>query len=326
MKNLRKLGVSLIAILSLAGCTSKSSSRSSSKSSGEVSSSVSGSSSSSSAASSASAPTSASTPIPTSSGSSGTSTAPSSSSSAPSSSSNEPVIPGGVTLSFDGGVAYFASEGFAGVSIPSYKCASSSATLVQPDVESYPTAYIVKESTSDEMMSYLDVLYKAGWTIFEESSGYYADLYAVEEEGAKTPEIYIADLTNSSSEDYKGILIQFMIYEVPVSSASFPLEEVNSYLSEYGTYYGFTLSQIEADALSALSTSFVFQSGTDSNGYPIAYVIMSGEVASEALEVIKDTITAAGFTWDDEYEAYYNSSYWAIYSFVQESNTYLVFN
>ena len=250
----------------------------------------------------------------------------SSSTSSSSSSSEEPPIQQGVTLSFEGGVAYFESEGFAGVEIPNYECASSDAKLTQPDVEEYPTAYIIKDSNADEMEAYLDVLDKAGWTIFEESSGYYADLYAIEEEGAKTPEIYIADFSGYSVEEYDGIAIQFLIYEIPVSAASFPLEDVNAYLAENALAYGFTLSQAEADALSALSTSFVFQSGTDSYGYPIAYVVMSGDVASQALAIIASTIEAAGFEYDSDYDAYYNEYYYAVYALVQEGYTYLVFN
>lgn len=140
--------------------------------------------------------------------------------------------------------------------------------------------------------------------------------------GESCPLIGVADYTNDT---LAGVLIAFIEYTEPVPAAAFPLEEVNAYLGANAAY-GFTISQDEADAISALSTSFVAQTGTDSYGYPICQVEIGGEVASEVEAILLDTITAAGFEYDSEYGAYYNSSYYAV-AFIQDGgNTYLIFN
>lgn len=228
----------------------------------------------------------------------------------------------GVVFSFADRVAEYEAKGYTGVVIPDYICESSEATLTQPYPTEYPTYWLIKGSSSEEMAAFVSS-FSETWEDVVDSYGDHYLYLGSPEPGESCPCIYVGDYT---AESLAGILLSFDEYTEPAVVASFPLEEVNAYLTENSAYYGFTFSQAEADAISALTTSFVFQSGTDSYGYPIAYVIMDGSIVSEVLAVIDSTITAAGFAYDEDYEAYINSMYCFIYAVVEESSTYLVLN
>lgn len=288
--------------------SSNSSSQSSSQSSSSSSnSSSSGSSSSGSGSSSGSSGSSASGSGSSGSGSSG---------SGGSSISSDPVV-----LSFAARVADYEAKGYAGVEIPDYVCADGNATLTQPAPSQYPDYWLVSNTTTEEMETFV-ASFSSDWIDYPSSGSH--SLYLGEPgPGESCPVIGVVDYTNDT---LAGVLIAFMEYTEPVPAAAFPLEEVNAYLGTYAQYYGFTISQDEADAISALSTSFVAQSGTDNNGYPICQVEIGGEVASQVEAILLDTITAAGFEYDSEYGAYYNSSNWVV-AFIQDGgNTYLIFN
>lgn len=235
---------------------------------------------------------------------------------------SQPVEPQGVSFSFTERVSEYESKGYIDVVIPDYECASSEATLSQPYPDEYPTYWLIKGSSAEEM----EIFVSSFGEEWEDEIDSYGDHYLYlgsPEPGESCPCIYVGDYT---AESLAGILLSFDEYTEPAVTTSFPLEEVNAYLIENSIYYGFTFSQAEADAITALSTSFSFTSGTDSYGYPIAYVIMDGSIVSEVLSVIDSTITAAGFSYDEEYEAYINSMYCLIYAVVEESSTYLILN
>lgn len=225
-------------------------------------------------------------------------------------------------FSFSNYVDAYASLGHEGVDIPDYVCDNPDAEISQPDVDNYPTMYIISNSNADEMNAFV-ASFSSNWEDEQDSYGDHHLYFGGElQPGESCPYIYVGDYTQ---ESFAGIMVQFSLYTEPVPNAAFPLEEVNTYLGTYAQY-GFTISQDEANAISALSTSFVVQIGTDDYGYPICQVQIGGEVASEVEAILLDTITAAGFEYDSDYGAYYNSSYWAI-AFIQAGgNTYLIFN
>ena len=226
-----------------------------------------------------------------------------------------------VVFSFDERVAEYEAAGYTDVVIPDYVCADLSATLSA--IEGYDGYYLIKPSTTEEMETFV-ASFSSAWVDYLDSYGDHQLLLGdVPEAGESCPLIYVADYT---AESLAGIVIAFDEYTTPVPAAAFPLEEVNAYLTENSAYYGFTLSQAEADALSELSSSFIFQSGTDSYGYPIAYVIMDDGIAEDSIAVIESTIVAAGFEYDADYDVYMNSSYCFIYAMEQDGATYLVFN
>ena len=227
----------------------------------------------------------------------------------------------GKVISFESFVKSYTDAGFTGVEIPDYNCADASATMSA--IEGYDGYYLIKPSTTDEMKAFVNS-FSSSWDKETDSYGdYYLYLGSDLEPGESCPFIYVADYT---AESLAGIVLCFSVYEEPEVTASFPLEEVNAYLTTNSGYYGFTFSQDEADAISALSTSFSFQSGTDSYGYPIAQVTIAGDVADALLAIIDSTVTGAGFSWDSEEGYYINSSYCMIYAEAEEGTTYFVLN
>ena len=216
----------------------------------------------------------------------------------------------------------YADAGFAGVEIPDYKCASASASLTQPYPEDEPYTYVIKGSSADEMKAFADLFVSSTWYKQVDSYGDYHFLLGdIPAEGESTPYVYVGDYT---AEAAAGIMIAFDIYETPTSSADFPLSDVNGFLTTYSSVFGFTLSQAEADALSALSTAFTFSSGVDEDG-PYAQIAILGDVESEVLAIIDTTLVNAEYTYYEGY-GYYDASYSScVYTGVQEGYTYLGF-
>ncbi len=315
MRNKFKLMTVLLSVIALAFSGCKSSSKKKSSEQKDISSEI-----------SSVAPTSAnvsSSSVTSTSASSQPSTPSSSSVSSSSSSatSQEPLVTG-VTFSFADRVAEYVAKGYQGVEIPDYVCASSSATLTQPYPSEYPTYWLIKDSSSEEMTTFV-ASFSSAWNDEVDSYGDHYLYLGEPESGESCPFIYVGDYT---AESLAGILISFDEYTEPVPVAAFPLEEVNEYLSTYSTNYGFTISQEQADAISALSTSFVSSTGTDSYGYPFIQIMIGGEVAEEIDAIMSETLTSAGFTYYSEYGAYYNSSYFCV-GFVADSGyTYFIIN
>ena len=226
--------------------------------------------------------------------------------------------PQGFVISFSERVAEYEAKGYSDVVIPDYVCADSSATISQPDVESYPDMWLISGSNAEEMTTFVE-LFSADWVDYLDSYGDHQLLLGdIPEPGESCPFIYVADYT---AESLAGIVIEFSEYTEPVPAAGFPLEEVNAYLTENSSDYGFTISQEEAEAISALSDSFLVYTGTY-EGYPICQVTIGGEVAAEVEAILVDTITAAGFEYYSDYEAYYNSIYCMISFSAEDGSTY----
>ena len=211
----------------------------------------------------------------------------------------------------------YADAGFTGVEIPDYKCASADASLTQPYPEDEPYTYVIKGSSAAEMKAYADLFVSSTWYKQVDDYGDYHFLLGdIPAAGESTPYVYVGDYT---AEAAAGIMVAFDIYETPVPSAEFPLSDVNSFLTE--SSFGFTLSEADAAALSALSTEFTFYG---EEGY--AHVQFKGEIASEVLAAIDATLVAAEYTYDSEYGAYYDGSFaHAVAAQVEEGSTYLVF-
>ena len=217
----------------------------------------------------------------------------------------------------------YADAGFTGVELPDYKCASASASLTQPYPEDEPYTYVIKGSSAAEMKAFADLFVSSTWYKQVDSYGDYHFLLGdIPAEGESTPYVYVGDYT---AEAEAGIMVAFDIYETPVSSAEFPLSDVNNFLTTYSSVFGFTLSQAEADALSELSTSFTFTSGEDEDG-PYAQIAILGEVQTEAFAVIDATLVGAGYTYYETYNAYYDAyGTSCVYAGVQNGYTYLGF-
>jgi len=215
----------------------------------------------------------------------------------------------------------YADAGFTGVEIPDYKCASADASLTQPYPEDEPDTYVIKGSSAAEMKAFVDSFGSAWYKETDSYGDYHILLGGMPDEGESTPYIYVGDYT---AEAAAGIMIAFDVYETPVSSAEFPLSDLNGFLTTYSSVFGFTLSQAEGDALTALSTSFVFQSGESSYG-PVAQIAILGDVASDVLSVIDATVTGAGYTYYEGY-GYYDAGYTScIAAEAEEGYTYLMF-
>lgn len=221
----------------------------------------------------------------------------------------------GITFSFSERVAEYEAAGYTGVEIPDYVCADSSATLSA--IEGYDGYYLIKPSSAAEMEAFV-ASFSSAWDDETDSYGDHHLYLGSPEPGESCPYIYVGDYT---AESLAGIVIEFSEYTEPAVAAGFPLEEVNAYLTENSSDYGFTISEAEAAAISELSDSFVFYSGTY-NGYPICQITIGGEVAAEVEAIMVDTITAAGFEYYSTYEAYYNSIYCMISFAAEEGYTY----
>ena len=221
----------------------------------------------------------------------------------------------GKTFSFADWEKYFADEGYTGVKIPDYKCASSSATMSVYDEDYYPNYMLIKGSNATEMGTFVGS-FSSDWEKYESSGQYYFAFGGFPEPGQSAPLVSIADY--SSDADVGGIIVAFDIYEEPEVVASFPLEKVNEFLT--ANSFGFTFSEADATALSALSTEFSFYS---EEGY--AHVEFKGEIESEVLAAVDATLVAAEFTYYEGYGYYDESFAYAVGTDVDEGYTYLIF-
>ena len=123
----------------------------------------------------------------------------------------------------------------------------------------------------------------------------------------------VAIVWQSSSAGY--IALEWKLYVAPATS--FPLEEVNTFLSENG--FGFTLSQDVADALTALlgeGEGFSIEYGTY-QGYPWMNVAINGSHSEGAVSALASVLEAAGYA-DEGDNYYYNSSSYMSVSFSEE--------
>lgn len=178
--------------------------------------------------------------------------------------------------------------GFAGVDIPDYVCDNPDAEISQPNVDDYPTMYIISNSNADEMNAFV-ASFSSNW---EDQLDAYGDhnLYFGGElqPGESCPYIYVGDYTQ---ESYAGIMVEFSLYTEP--AAAFPFEEVNAFLEEYSL--GFTLST----DLEFPGTQFLTESGA-SGGYHLFLVGISGNYVSEVDDILGPVVLAAGYVLDEE--------------------------
>ena len=130
----------------------------------------------------------------------------------------------------------------------------------------------------------------------------------------------VAIVWQSSTAGY--IALEWKLYVAPATS--FPLEEVNAFLSENG--FGFTLSQDVADALTALlgeGEGFSIEYGTY-NGYPWMNVAINGSHSEGAVSALASVLEAAGYA-DEGDNYYYNSSSYMSVSFSEEGGFTSIF-
>ena len=312
MRNKFKMTALILSVIALAfsGCTS--SKKKASSATSVVTSQISSTSSATSVSASSSATsagtsiTSASTPVTSASSSSDISSSSSASSTSSTSSSSSstsvvPPAPTGVTFSFSERVAEYVAKGYSGVVIPDYVCASSSATLTQPYPSEYPTYWLISNSNAIEMSTFISS-FSQEWEDIVDSYGDHHLYLGSPLPGESCPYIYVGDYT---AESLAGIVISFDEYTEPVPAVEFPLEEVNSYLTEND--YGFTFSEADGEALAALSSAFYVDVDTY-NGYPICQVTIVGEVFDAVSEIVLPVASSA------DYELYYEEEGYVQYA------------
>ena len=193
----------------------------------------------------------------------------------------------GKTFSFADWEKEYADQGFAGVKIPDYKCASSSATISQPYGEDYPNYYVIKGSSVAEMKEYVKS-FSTDWEAVVDNYGDY-DLYfgGDIEEGESCPDVYVADYTSLS---LGGILVGFLIYTQPYSAVPNSLisEDLNISISlpEYtGTKYG-----------------YYYDDSTTQYG-PSLTILVPAESEAAAVTTYEGILEGAGFVAQEDEES-----------------------
>lgn len=207
--------------------------------------------------------------------------------------------------------------GYAGVDIPDYVCDNPDAEISQPDVDNYPTMYIISNSNADEMDAFA-ASFSSNWEDQVDSYGDHHLYFGGElQPGESCPYIYLGDYTQ---ESFAGIMVQFSLYTEPVPAAAFPFEEVNAFLEEYSL--GFTLST----DLEFPGTGFLTDSG-ESGGYHLFLVGISGNYVSEVDDVLGPVVLAAGYVLyeDVDYIDYYNADYHEVQIKYNEAYTLIYF-
>lgn len=201
----------------------------------------------------------------------------------------------GKSFSFADWEKDYADQGFSGVKIPEYKCASSSATITQPYAEEAPYYYVVKGSSVDEMKAFVQS-FSSDWEAVVDNYGDY-DLYfgGDLEEGESCPDVYVGDYT---AESAAGIVVAFYTYTQPYSAVPNAVIsedlQVTISLPEYtGTKYG-----------------YYYDDSTTQYG-PSLTILVTPEGEAAAVTEYEGILTGAGFTVQEDEESgstYYVSS------------------
>ena len=226
----------------------------------------------------------------------------------------------GKTFSFADLEKYYADEGFSGVKIPEYKCASSSATMSVFDAEDYPNYMLIKGSNATEMATFIGSFSTTDWEKYESNGQTYFAFGGFPEPGESAPLVSIADY--SSNAQVGGIIVAFDIYEEPAVVAEFPREQVNTFLTD--NEFGFSFAESASTEFLALSNSFSVVEDTY-NGYPILYLYVNAAGVFDGVDaIIAPLVAGAGYELDSDAseEGYkvYSDGYCGVY--VEDCTTY----
>ena len=194
------------------------------------------------------------------------------------------------TISFASVISAFASEGVTGVVIPDY-VGGTSYSLENG-------AYYIKGSSNAEMQTFASAMQTSGWTLAVDDYGDYSGAF-----GDTRAQVYIGDFT---AESQAAIIVEFAL--APEPSSTFPLEDLNAFLTQYSL--GFTVTaDVAAQFTDPSGNGYTVQTGTDSSGTYHAFMIsVTGDAVSAWKAAIDPVLTAASYEWDSEEEYYYNSA------------------
>lgn len=163
-------------------------------------------------------------------------------------------------------------------------------------------------------------LKKVGYTEMEGSgSGAYYYLSKNEE-----LELCVYD-GNSASTPTPGFVFVDISEYIPVEvTEGFPVEAANAFLTE--NEFGFTISESEGEALSALAEVFGSTSGEGTYG-PYLQVYAAGSFADDAENILKENITSNGYTLNSEasYAYYENDEELSVQFYEQSGYTIIMF-
>ena len=181
------------------------------------------------------------------------------------------------SLSFPEAVAFYEEEGIEGVQIPNY--VTPTGTLGVDDASG---AYLIYDSSHEEMEDYAELLEEAGWTLEQDGYGDYNGVF-----GETRAQLYLADYIDYS---YAAIVLLFGAAQAP--SSSIPFELIQSIFAASGEVY-YPIPDFEAANAEFLATEYAAGGWY----YDSVLIQVSGATDEEIENYYNVALPAAGWSY-----------------------------